>query len=111
MSKSKRIFKKINKFYGNPKSEEVWDFHNSFYDFMIPRLELFKKESDKIVDWHWHKENDNVDVLGLIDSILEDFKYVRDNLYCFDDKVAKECIKRNSRAFKNLDKIFFYLWI
>lgn len=109
--KSKRIFKKVYKFYENPKPEEVWDFHDSFYKFMIPRLELFKRDSDTIVDWCWHKENDNIDVLAIIDSIIADFKYVQDNLYCFDDKVAKECIKRNSRALKNLNKIFFYLWI
>ena len=33
--------------------------------FMIPRLELFKRDSDTIVDWRWHKENDNIDVLAI----------------------------------------------
>lgn len=107
---TKRIFKKIYRFYENPASEELWDFHYSFLKFMIPRLEKFKVESDEIVDWQYHKDNDNVDVLGTIDSIVEDFKFIEENLYCFDEKLAKECIKRNKRAFKNLGSIFFYLW-
>lgn len=110
MSKYDRVMKKVNKFYLNPKKEELYNLDSSIIDYLIPRLDQFMTDSIEHIDWSFHKEHDNVDVIETIKAIIVDLIYIRDNKYEFDANIAKECLKRSKRVFNKLDKIFFYLW-
>lgn len=105
----KRVMKKVDKFYKNPKKEELYDFNISMLEYLIPRLNKFVVDSSSMIDWDAHKA-EGVDVINTINSIIDDFEYVLEHHWVYDNKEAKEYNKRLKRAFKNLGDIFVYLW-
>lgn len=107
MSKYDRVMKKVNKFYQNPKKEELYNLDSSIIEFLIPRLNQFIIDSSTMIDWSAHKE---IDVIKTVKSIIQDLEYIKDNEGLFDKEKAIECMKRSKRAFKKLGEVFFYLW-
>lgn len=105
----KRVMKKVNKFYKNPKKEELYNLDSSIIEFLLPRLKNFIVDSSSIVCWDAHKE-EGVDVIKILNSIIDDFEYVLEYKWDFDETTAKECLKRAKRSFKSLGEILFYLW-
>ena len=51
MGKYERRMRKVNKFYNKPRSEECWNLDWNFMNFIVPRLELFKKDASEIIDY------------------------------------------------------------
>lgn len=109
MSKYDKIMKKVDKFYQNPRHEELYNLDCSIIEFLLPRLRLFIKDSSSVVDWNAHKE-EGIDVIKSIESIIADFEFILDNKWSYDKDLAKEYIKRVKRSFKNLGIIYPYLW-
>lgn len=64
MSSYDRRMKKVKKFYNKPIGEECFNLDLAFVDFMVPRLELFKKDASKVIDYDFI----------IIDEILKGFK-------------------------------------
>jgi hypothetical protein len=90
-----RHMKKPNKFYRNPISEECYNLDYSFIQFITPRLQMFRKEASKTIDYDF----------TILDTIINGFI-----LYysVFDWDV--ENIDNNNKIVKNSMKLFAEHW-
>jgi len=77
---------------------------------MLPRLEMFIRESDEIIDWNHHKEVDKVDVIDSCIVIMGLFLDYLDNAFEWDVEVQKRIHKGIELAFKKLGEVYGYLW-
>ena len=113
MEKYERVMKKVYKFYDNPHIDETFDLDYSIVRYIIPRLKMFVEESSKIIDWDQHKKLRDVDVIGICNSIIDDFEFF---VKTFDDEVGikdltdyKSGIKRVKHGFNLLSKVIGHL--
>ena len=95
MGKYERRMKKVNKFYNKPRSEECWNLDWNFINFIVPRLELFKKDASKIIDYDF----------SIVDKILEGFKLYQQK---WDWKV--EDMEENMKKVEKSMRIFAKHW-
>lgn len=110
MSKYDRVMRKVNNFYAHPKKEELYNLNVSIIDYLLPRLKLFIVDSSSIVDWDWHKRNNNIDIIKSLRLIIRDLEYIKEHQYDFDVKIAEKCMRKSKSAFSLLGEIYFYLW-
>lgn len=99
-----RVMKKVDKHYTNVKSEECWNLDWNFVKFMIPRLELFKKEASKIIVYDF----------SIIDEILVGFK-LYENKWNWeaginDMEELKKIVIRNNKIVDKSMKLFAEHW-
>lgn len=95
-NKYERRMKKPEKFYRNPISEECYALDINFVEFMIPRLELFKKDASKWIVYDF----------SIVDKILVGFKLYKE---IFDWK--PEDIEKNMTIVKESMKLFSEHWM
>ena len=95
-SKYDRRMKKAKKFYTNPYSEECYALDINFVEFMIPRLELFKKDASKWIVYDF----------SIVDKILVGFKLYKE---IFDWKL--EDIEKKMTIVKESMKLFSEHWM
>lgn len=99
-----RVMKKVDKTYTNVKSEECWNLDWNFVKFMIPRLELFKKEASKIIEYDF----------TIVDKILVGFK-LYENKWEWDsgindlEEIRQIFIKNNAIVDESM-KLFAEHW-
>ena len=110
MGKYDRIMKKCERFYNSPKVEEVYNLNCSMVDFLIPRLEIFLKESTKIVDWEWHKEHDHIYIEHDIRQVIRKLKYIQQNSYSSDADILRRCKRYSEEVYDKLKELHFWLW-
>lgn len=91
-----RHMKKPMRLYTKPISEECWNLDFSFIDFIVPRLELFKKEASEIIAYDF----------SIIDEILVGFR-----LYSTKYDWEIEDIKKNMAIVKKSMKLFSEHWM
>lgn len=99
-----RHMKKTDKFYTNPISEECWNLDWNFVKFMIPRLELFKKEASEIIEYDF----------SIVDKILEGFK-LYEQKWEWDNNIddleeLKNVILKNNAIVDESMKLFAEHW-
>lgn len=108
-SRGERLIRKVRKFYSHPIDVETWDLRSFLLEFLVPRLELFVEESNKIVDWDSDREHKRV--MKTLPKIIEDFKFYLDNDGGgFDPTMVKKCEEAVSEGFILLAGIYGYLW-
>lgn len=89
--KYERHMKKPRRFYTKPISEECWNLDMSFIEFIIPRLELFKKEASKIIVYDF----------TIIDKILDGFR-----LYLTKSDWELDEVEQNYKKFQTSMRLF-----
>ena len=103
-NKYERRIKKPEKFYRNPISEECYALDINFVKFMIPRLELFKKEASEIIEYDF----------SIVDKILEGFK-LYEQKWEWDNNIddleeLKNVILKNNAIVDESMKLFAEHW-
>ena len=91
-----RRMKKPMQMITNPISEECWNLDLTFVEFMIPRLELFKREASKIIKYDF----------SIVDNILVGFK-----LYAAKFDWNAEDYKKNIKVVEESMKVFSEHWM
>ena len=96
MGKYERRMKKVNKYNRNVVREECWNLDLGFVDYIVPRLEVFKEDASKIIEYDF----------SIVDKILEGFKlYQRKYDWDIDD------YENNLKIVEKSMKLFAKHWM
>ena len=97
----------VNRFYNKPIVEETYNLDERIIEFLIPRLKLFVKESEKTIDW----ENSNSDLIPTVNKIINNLEYIK-NFGIDDNNIEQQILKlrkTTEETFTLLGKILIYL--